>query len=69
MKLSPTQNACLIEATIDDLMAYRRGFARSKTGPFFRVNTVRRLVETGHLRAFYPSGGRPGLRVSARANA
>ena len=65
--ITPTQRDCLIEATIDPLIAYRRGFARSKAGPFFSLLTVRALVEVGALRAYHPARGRRGLRVTAMA--
>ena len=67
--MTDIQRRCLIEATIDPLIAFRRGFARSKAGPFFPLNTVRALVNAGVLRAYHPRRGRRGLRVSARAHA
>jgi len=68
MRLSDTQRACVIEATIEPLMAFRRGFGRSKQGPFFALATVRALINSGHLRAYHPDHGRMGLRLSARAS-
>jgi len=68
MKLSDTQRQCMIEATIEPLMAFRRGFARSKQGPFYQLQTVRALLDSGHLRAYHPNRGRMGLRLSARAS-
>lgn len=67
MKISDTQRRCLIEATIEPLAAYRRGFARTKAGPFFSLQTVNALVEIGALRAYHPRRGRRGLHVSARS--
>ena len=67
MKITETQRRCLIEATIDPLVAYRRGFARTKVGPFFSLQTVNALVDIGALRAYHPRRGRRGLHVSARA--
>lgn len=67
MRLSPTQQRAVIEATIEDLKAFRRGFARSKQGPFFQLQTVRALLDSGHLRAYHPIRGKMGLRLSARA--
>lgn len=65
--LSDTQRRCLIEATIDPLLPFRRGFARSKAGPFFELQTVHALVKTGALRIFHPVRGRSRTVVTARA--
>ena len=65
--LSDNQRRCIIEATIDPLVAFRRGFARSKAGPFFDLRTVKSLVNTGALRAVFPMRGRRGLTLTARA--
>ena len=62
--LSPTQSRCIIEATIEPLFPFRRGFARSKAGPFYNLQTVHRLIETGALR-FVRNG--PVALVTARA--
>lgn len=67
MKLSDNQRRCLIEATIDALTPFRRGFARSKSGPFFDLRTVHSLVSTGTLRVFYPVRGKSRIMVTARA--
>lgn len=67
MKLSDIQRRCLIEATIDPLVAFRRGFGRSKQGPFFDLRTIQSLITTGMLRAVYPQRGRRGLQITARA--
>jgi hypothetical protein len=66
--MSAIQRRCVIEATIDPLIAFRRGFARSKEGPFYPLATVRALVQSGALRAYHPRRGRRGLHVSARAS-
>lgn len=50
MKLTPAQRRALIEATIEPLFSFRRGFARSKSGPFFESKTVEFLVRAGALR-------------------
>ena len=67
MKLSDNQRRCLIEATIDPLVAFRSGFARSKAGPFFDLRTIKSLVNTGVLRTVFPERGRRGIRVTGRA--
>ena len=64
MRISPLQRQALIEATIDDLRPFRRGYARSKAGPFFEVRTVSKLVKTGALRFV----GRRLHRLSARVS-
>jgi hypothetical protein len=58
---------CIIEATIDPLHPFPRGFARSKTGPFFELRTVHALIKIGALRIVKPQRGRHRLIVSARA--
>lgn len=58
---------CVIEATIDPLRPFRRGFARSKAGPFFDPRTVQALVGAGMLRVFHPVRGKSRILVSARA--
>ncbi len=65
--MSDYQRRCIIEATIDPLIAFRRGFARTKAGPFFPLSTIRALVNLGALRAYHPRRGRRGLQVSARS--
>lgn len=57
----------IIEATIEPLRSFRRGFARSAAGPFFENRTVHALVSAGMLRVFYPVRGRSRIMVSARA--
>lgn len=69
MKLTPNQQRALIEATIEPLVSFRRGFARSRTGPFFGLRTVDGLIKFGVLRAVYPPRGRRGLQLTARAAA
>jgi hypothetical protein len=51
--MSPTQRRCIIEATIEPLLPYRKGFARSKSGPFFIAQTVDPLIRSGHLRPIH----------------
>ena len=65
--LSLTQRHCIIEATIEPLTPYPRGFARSKAGPFFEIRTVHALVNTGALRIYHPVRGRSRIQVTARA--
>jgi hypothetical protein len=65
--ISDIQKRCLIEATIDPLVPFPRGFARSKAGPFFEIKTVNSLVNSGALRVVRPVRGRHRLQVSARA--
>jgi hypothetical protein len=67
MKISPNQRRCLIEATIDLLVPFPRGFARSKQGPFFELRTIRPLVARGYLRIIKEVGGRRRMFISARA--
>lgn len=58
---------CVIEATIEPLRPFRRGFARSKAGPFFELRTVQALVSLGALRVYHPVRRQRGIVVSARA--
>jgi hypothetical protein len=69
MKLSDSQLRCLIEATIDPLVPFRRGFGRSKAGPFFDLRTVQSLLNSGELREVRPVRGRHRMQVSGRAAA
>lgn len=48
--LSPAQRQCIVEATIEPLSPFRRGYARSKAGPFYEVRTVQPLLCSGALR-------------------
>ena len=66
-RLTDTHRQCVIEATIDPLVSYRRGFARTKDGPFFAHQLVRELIKAGALRSYYTPNGRRDLHVSARA--
>lgn len=67
MNNSELRRRCVIEATIEPLIPFRRGFARSKAGPFFELRTVQALINTGELRAVRQLGGRRALTVTARA--
>ena len=67
--LSSNQVRCIIEATIDPLIPFRRGFARSKAGPFFELRTVDSLIASGALRIYHPVRGKHRIQVSARAAA
>jgi hypothetical protein len=64
--LSSIQRRCVIEATIDPLTPFPRGFARSKKGPFFELRTVNALVEAGALRVYHPVRGKRRIEVTAR---
>lgn len=66
MKLTENQRRCLIEATIAPLQSFRRGYARSKQGPFFDPRTVHALVDSGVLR-LQRGAGRSPLTYTARA--
>jgi hypothetical protein len=67
MKITPNQRRCLIEATIDPLVQFRRGFARSKAGPFFEFRTVQPLIKKGALRIIRPCFGSNRFQLTARA--
>lgn len=64
MKLSDIQRRCIIEATIAPLEGFSRGYARTKMGPFFYVNTIHALLKTGALRRVW-SGNR--FLITARS--
>lgn len=64
---TPTQRRCIIDATIEPLRPYRRGFARTKSGPFHDVRTVNSLLVTGALRMIRNRAGRQYGSVTARA--
>lgn len=65
--ITELQTRCLIEATIGPLIAFRRGFGRSKAGPFFELKTFQPLVDSGALRAVFPVHGKRGLQLTAVA--
>jgi hypothetical protein len=65
--LSPVQRQCVIEATIEPLAPYPRGYARTKTGPFFDARTVHYLVLRGDLRMIKERVGAHFRSVTARA--
>ena len=66
--LSTIQRACIIAATIDPLIPFRRGYARSKFGPvFYDVRTVHSLIQSGALRMIMNRAGRQFRNVTARA--
>jgi len=67
MRLSPSQRVCLIEATIEPLIAFPRGFARSKAGPFHRTQTIQSLVRAGALRVVQERWGHRHLKVTTRS--
>jgi hypothetical protein len=47
---SAAQRQCIIEATIEPLAPFRRGYARSKFGPFYEPRTIQPLLRDGSLR-------------------
>lgn len=63
--LSPTQRRCIIDATIEPLRPFRRGFAPTKTGPFYEAQTINALIKTGALRVIKKT--KAPIRLSARA--
>ena len=65
--LSNVQRRCIIEATIEPLTPFPRGFGRSKMGPFFEIRTVHSLVNTGALRIYRRGWGKSRILVTARA--
>jgi hypothetical protein len=65
--LSSIQRACIIAATINPLIPFRRGYGLSKAGPFYDVRTVHALIQTGALRMIMNRAGRKFGTVSARA--
>ena len=67
MKPLTDKRRCIIEATIEPLMPFRKGFGRSKAGPFFCNGTVMAMVERGDLRLWREVRGRRRVLVSARA--
>jgi hypothetical protein len=67
MRLSASQRACLIDATIDPLIAFPRGFARTKAGPFHRTQTIQSLVRSGALRVVQERWGQRNLKVTTRS--
>ena len=66
-KITDMQRACLIEATIEPLTPFRRGYARSRSGPFYGLTTVNKLIRTGALRMVKDRAGRKFGSVTARA--
>ena len=67
--LSDIQRRCIIAATIDPLIPFRRGYGASKAGPFYDVRTVHALIQTGALRMIMNRAGRKFGTVSARSTA
>jgi hypothetical protein len=66
--LSDIQKRCIIEATIEPLIPFRRGYSRSKAGPvFYDVRTVHSLIQAGALRMIMNRAGRKFGTVTARA--
>jgi hypothetical protein len=60
------QRRCLIEATIEPLTPFRRGYARSRQGPFYGLPTVNKLIRAGALRIIKDRAGRRLGTVTAR---
>ena len=67
LKISASQRRCLIEATIEPLICFPRGFARTKAGPFHLTQTIQSLVRNGSLRVIQENCGNRYLKVSARS--
>lgn len=67
-ELSAPQRRCIIDATIDPLRPYRRGFSRSKTGPFHDKRTVSALLKQGALRLINERNTKFYGCVTARAS-
>lgn len=65
--VTETKQRCVIEATIEPLSPFPRGFARSKAGPFFDLRTVQSLIRAGALRIYHPVRGKSRILVTARA--
>lgn len=67
--LSTIQRQCIIAATIEPLVPFPRGFARSKFGPFFNLRTVTGLISSGALRIYHPVRGKHRIQVTAFSGA
>jgi len=65
--VTEAKRRCIIDATIEPLMPFPRGFARSKQGPFYNLRTVQSLIKAGALRIYRPGRGRNQIMVTARA--
>jgi hypothetical protein len=65
--LSSLQRQCIIAATIEPLVSFRRGYARDRFGPFFNLRTVSNLINRGALRVIRDRAGKNYLRLTARA--
>ena len=63
---SPSQVRCIIDATLEPLIAFPRGFAHSKMGPFHLTQTVQALIRDGSLRVIRGQRGNHNLTISAR---
>lgn len=48
-RLTDARIRCVIEATIGNLRPFRRGYARTKEGPFFDLRTIDVLIRAGAL--------------------
>lgn len=64
--LTDTQRRCVIDATIEPLRQFRRGYARGKFGPFYKPQTIETLIQNGHLRPTRHCG-KSGRTVTALA--
>ena len=49
-KLTPARRRAIIEATLGHLRPFRRGYARTRQGPYFDLRTIDVLISTGALR-------------------
>jgi hypothetical protein len=50
MRMTPARRRAIIEATIDPIRPFPRGYARTKQGPFIQLCTVHSLLRSGALR-------------------
>lgn len=63
MRFTPARRRAIIAATIEPLRPFRRGYARSKAGPFINLRTIQYLLSHGALRKI----GGSLRRLTARA--
>ena len=49
-KRTEARRRAIIEATLGHLRPFRRGYARTRQGPYFDLRTIDALLSTGALR-------------------
>jgi hypothetical protein len=64
MRLTDARRRAIIEATIAPIQPFRRGFARSKAGPFIKPRTIEFLLRHGALKPL-PKHGTALRRLTA----